>query len=196
MGVKYFLGLDISLSSTGVSIIDGDYNYIAKDKIEGTGMFGAERLRILHDNLERFIIENIDPSLIKLACIEGPSYNSNVGNLFEIGEVTGCYKYLISKNNIPYIIATPQQLKKYVLGKALAGKDGGSKKELVILDVYKKFGEEIRDNNIADSYVLSRIAHDFYNLDTMGDELFPYQKEVLTALLKSKRKDNQGVVLS
>lgn len=181
-----FIGLDLSLTGTGVVVIDDYYKIIVREKLE-TPSFGAERLYNLYKQLYRII--STEASDAKLACIEGPSYLSEKGHLFEIGEWTGCVKLILFDLGIKYIVATPQQNKKYVLGKAPAE---GSKKELIILDIYKKFGEEIRENNIADAYVLSRIAHDL-SLDQKG--LPTYQQEVLTAIQKSKRKENIGVLL-
>jgi Holliday junction resolvasome RuvABC endonuclease subunit len=71
------------------------------------------------------------------------------------------------------------QLKKYVSGTGKA-----RKKELIILDVFKNFGEEIRDNNIADAYVLSRIARDY----TSGNNLKKHQEDVIKKL-KNKTKE-------
>lgn len=184
--MQNYLGLDLSLTGTGVSIIDDKYKIISISKLE-TASFGSERLSNLSKQLRSTLSTYSD---IKLACIEGPSYLSEKGHLFEIGEWTGCVKCILFDLGIKYIIATPQQNKKYVLGKA---PKEGSKKELIILDIYKKFGEEIRENNMADAYVLSRIAHD---LDQGSKNLPPYQQEVITAIQKSKRKENIGVLLT
>lgn len=184
--MQSYLGLDLSLTGTGVAIIDSNYTITNISKLE-TAAFGAERLSNLAKQLRSILsVQNN----IKLACIEGPSYLSEKGHLFEIGEWTGCVKCILFDLGIKYIVATPQQNKKYVLGKA---PKEGSKKELIILDIYKKFGEEIRENNMADAYVLSRIAHD---LDIDAKDLPPYQQEVIKAIRQSKRKENIGVLLT
>jgi Holliday junction resolvasome RuvABC endonuclease subunit len=185
--MSYYLGLDLSLTGTGVSIIDDSGALILSEKLS-TESRGAERLYNLYKSLNSYI-QSYSTDIL-LTCIEGPSYLSEKGHLFEIGEWTGCVKMLLYTLDIKYILATPQQLKKYILGKAPVG--GGSKKELVILDVYKKYNVELRDNNIADAYVLSRIAHDYY----LGEQELPtHQMEVMKALAKREKEESKAVVL-
>ena len=84
------------------------------------------------------------------------------------------------------------QLKKYVSGE---GKSKG--KETVLLDIYKNFGEEIRQDDIGDAYVLARIAHD-YHFKYIADgkvELKKYQEEVLGVIYKSYGKIKRGHLL-
>jgi Holliday junction resolvasome RuvABC endonuclease subunit len=43
-------------------------------------------------------------------------------------------------------------IKKFITG------TGTAKKELMLLKVYKKFGEEFQDNNICDAFCLGKLA--------------------------------------
>ena len=86
----------------------------------------------------------------------------------------------------------PLQLKKYVSG---VGKNQG--KSMIMLDVYKNFGEEIRDNDIADAYVLARICRDYYCMVNAGVgelDLKKYQLEVLEKLEQSIEKEDKSLL--
>ena len=178
-----FCGLDLSLTGSGIVVIDQDYNILHKGKLH-VDAYKAERLYLLEGLLLKVLEEY---PKVDMACIESPAYNDK-GKLFEIGEWNGVVKLHLFKRSIPYIVAAPTQLKKYVLGSG----DAEATKDLIILDVFKKFGEEIRENNIADAYVLSRIAHDYMIPD---DDLVFYQKEVLTKIKANKKAETKGKVL-
>lgn len=72
----------------------------------------------------------------------------------------------------PTIVA-PTALKKFVLGKATTGKDK------MILGIYKKWGAEFDDNNLADAYALARVAEAVVKGANLA-----YEREVLNALTK------------
>lgn len=185
-----FLGIDASLTGTGLALINDEY------KIEKT-----LKLTVPHKDIERlFHLENLllpfieDSAKIKLVCIEGPSYQSKDHTLFQLGEWAGIIKLNLFKKGIDVIIAAPSQLKKYISGKF----ESTSKKELVILDIYKYYGEEIRDNDIADAYVVSRLARDYYKRfieNIQDDTLKKSQIEVLKKIRDSKIKDDNTTLL-
>lgn len=180
-GNVLFLGLDISISGTGLVLLDEEYNIYDKTKLS-VSCQGIERLY----HLENLLLKFLDDRSITFSCLEGPSYQSEKGQLFQLGEWAGIVKLNLFKKGIDFIPAAPSQLKKYILGKALKG----SRKELVILDIYKKYGEEIRDNDIADAYVLSRIAGDYYNRYILKQDVDVkvYQNEVLEKIYKKEKE--------
>jgi crossover junction endodeoxyribonuclease RuvC len=159
-----YMGLDLSLSATGAVLIDSEYAILKKEIITSTAR-GTERLYLM----EMSLLDFIDDNKIDLLCIESPAYAAP-GNLHELGKLAGMVELALYKKGINFIYAAPTQLKKYVTGKGIG------EKSIIILDVYKYWGEEIRDNNIADAYVLSRIARDFHLTET---DLKKYQLEVL-----------------
>lgn len=164
-----YLGLDLSLTGSGVVIIDDNYSILFSETLSVKSR-DVERLLFLENKLFNILQDKS----ITIAAIEGPAYQ-DTGRIFELGEWAGVVKLNLYKLSIPYIIVAPMQLKKYVSG---SGKSG--KKELILLDVFKNFGEEIRDNNIADAYVLSRIARDFYYLKNGKEyDIKKYQEDVI-----------------
>lgn len=183
-----FVGIDPSLSGSGIVVIDHNYKIVTTLKLS-TPTVGVERLYHLELKFLEFISDLHDT--INLVCIEGPAFREG-GRLFNLGEWMGVFSLLLYKKSIPTIIATPLQLKKYVSG---VGKNQG--KSVVMLDVFKNFGEEIRDNDIADAYVLARICRDYYFLtqkDHKKLRLKKYQFEVLNKIYESHLQQNKALL--
>lgn len=187
--MNYYLGGDLSLTSSGFVIIDDKYN-IVKSEAFTSKVTGTERLFHLRNRLSDFIEEY--KNNIKLTALENYAYGKasagDGGRVFEIGEWGGIVRLYLFENNYEFILPSPLQIKKYVTGKG----DPKTKKELIILDIYKNYGIELRNNDIADGYILARIAKDFYcnekNLTTP-------QHEVIKALHKSIDEGTIGVFL-
>lgn len=189
---KIYIGIDPSLDGTGICIIDLNYEIIHTEKLS-TPTFGVERLFHLENKLLS-ILEHY-PEL-SYASIESGAFRET-GRLFDLGEWSGVIKLNLFKQNVPIIKVAPLQLKKYISG---VGKNLG--KETIMLDIYKHYGLEIRDNDIADAYVLSRIAHDFSHSLKLEESLTTlslkeYQKDVLKKLKKTwgESDENKGIIL-
>jgi len=178
----YFLGIDPSLTNSGLVFIDDSYAIIDMIKFNVSAT-GVERLFHLQNKL----LEVLDKyTTIRQICVEGPAYRET-GKIFELGQWAGILYLELYKRGIHFTVVAPLQLKKYV---SAIGKNQG--KQVVILDVFKNFGEEIRDNDLADAYVLARIAHDFYGLCNEAElkDIKKYQLEVLNKLFDAEKNKN------
>ena len=156
----------------------------------------AERLQReqkIFDETYNFL-NNKEPDYV---AIEGYSFMGS--NLAIQAEVTGIIglaisKYKILKRNCRILIFTPQSLKKYITGK------GSGQKQLILKEVYKKYGEDIDDDNVADAFVLSQMASEFafmeknkrfrkciksYQIDIFKNLFF--SKNLVKEILKEKR---------
>jgi crossover junction endodeoxyribonuclease RuvC len=180
--VNFFMGIDPSLTGTGLVLINEDYSI--RDMIKlFTPALGVERLFHLQNKL----LEVLDKyTTIRQICVEGPALRET-GRIFDLGQWAGILYLELYKRGIHFTVVAPLQLKKYV---SAIGKNQG--KQVVILDVFKNFGEEIRDNDLADAYVLARIAHDFYGLCNEAElkNIKKYQLEVLNKLFDSEKNKN------
>ena len=153
-----FVGLDLSLTGTGLIIIDSKANLI-KEKVISSNSKDKDEDRI--QQITRSIFKELFDCRtdIQDISIEGISYGSK-GKGF--AELSGLFYYsqIRLKEDFPHIdikIVPPTSLKKYISGK------GNVKKELVILNVYKKFGIEFDNSDLADAYSLARMSLDQYS---------------------------------
>ena len=80
-----------------------------------------------------------------------------------------------TEDDIPWLEVSPSQVKQFATGK------GNANKEVVLQQVYKRWGVEFNDNNQADAYVLAQIGRAY--LSEM-DNLTDFQQKVIRALRK------------
>lgn len=145
--------------------LDPSYNGFAIMVIDENGEIVEQRL-LTSDNdkeIEERILElkkgfEFVPKIIRLhsVCIEGPSYSSNGKFILEMGALHYFLRIFLYEQKVDYKIIAPTTLKKFVSGK------GNSKKDLMLLNVYKKWDKDFDDNNLADAYGLARYALEEY----------------------------------
>jgi Holliday junction resolvasome RuvABC endonuclease subunit len=141
-----FLAIDQSLNHTGYCIFDD--NGVLLDN----GVFEPKTKNIERVfEIKQFLKNKITQYDIKSIAIEGYSFMSGMRSLTGLAELGGMIKLLAYDQTIPVTIIPPTVLKRFITGK------GVGKKELVLLNVYKKFGFDVDNNNIADAYVLGQI---------------------------------------
>lgn len=105
------MGLDLSLTSTGVSV-GGETTVIA------TKLRGAERLfRISLDVLEIAVAKNV-----QIVAIEGYSFASRNSHAHSIGELGGCVRMRLWEKGIPFVEIPPTCRAKFATGKGNASK--------------------------------------------------------------------------
>lgn len=190
--MNLYLGLDISISGTGLVAVDDEYKVVHSIKLSSQEQLrDVERLYFLKQLMQHHLdIIKSQGDVIQCA-LEIPAYQAE-GRLVEIGEITGIEKVELYLAGIPFIRVAPLQLKKYVSGKGVGGKS------LILLDVFKNFKEEFRDDNEADAYVLARIARDFkhYYIDKedMCTHIKGYQQEVLKKLYDTYSKSTKSLL--
>ena len=149
-----FIGLDLSLNGTGVVTLDEEKNVLVQELITSSPKQQMEpRLIGIRDNIIKLID---DPKQPKSVYIEGLSYASVGSSNAELAAIHYLVRIYLYEKNTDFSIVTPPQLKKFVTGK------GNSKKSLMIKNVYKNFGFDTEDDNIADAYGLARMAFEEY----------------------------------
>lgn len=149
------MGLDLSLTGTGVMAVDDQWRIVERrlvtssPKEENTPRLTKIAISIM------LSVGKIRPDLV---VIEGPAFGiSKTTSIFQLGELAGIVKRDLFTTNHPFIIVPPSQLKKFVTGK------GNAKKDLMLLAVHKKYGEDFEDDNLCDAYVLARYGFQFLN---------------------------------
>jgi crossover junction endodeoxyribonuclease RuvC len=145
------VGLDLSLTSTGVAIICGTAVRLAR--IE-PGDKGGDHARI--DRIRSRVWELADGA--NLAVIEGPSYGSVTGKQHERAGLWWIVTRMLWRAGLPYAVVTPSQLKKYATGKG-AGPASGKDKVLAVT-VRRYPMADVDGNDVADALTLAAMAAD------------------------------------
>ena len=167
-----YLGIDQSYTGFGMTFLGEDGSY--QTSVAKFDSMGVTRLL----NIQNYIIENImvkrsTGHVIQATAIEGYAYGSQMANM--LGELGGTVKlslvkaraYMAENACYPYIVS-PSMLKKYATGK------GNVQKNQMLLQVYKKWGVEFKDDNAADSFALAQLIS--------GNAILEYEKEVYDKL--------------
>ena len=153
MKKELFCGIDPSITNTGVTLIDGGFNVIEQQLICTSVQkrpFDTE-LRLIHIVKQLEFLLNYKRDL-KIVNIEGISFGSKGEGVAQLAALNYLIRIFLLQNDILYSEIPPTKLKKFITGK------GQCKKNLILKEVYKKWNVDIDDDNIADSYVLARMA--------------------------------------
>lgn len=149
MGEQFFVGIDHSLINNGLVVLN------KKAEIVDQKSFGSPDSKMLMEKRLLNIMENFKFLLElrpKMVYIEGPAFQASGRAVLEMGALHYLIRIFLFAHKINYKIIAPATLKKFVTGK------GNCKKELILLKVFKKFGVEFEDHNLADAYSLARLA--------------------------------------
>ena len=148
-----YAGIDLSLTNTGLIIIDeaGDIIIQKSIKTSATEIKTSDYTIARIQNIKNKIMEQLLRKNISKVAIEGFSYGSKGSALFQIAYLGYRVREAMLNNDIEFIEPSPSQLKKFVTGK------GNTKKSEVMLQVYKKWGKEFSDDNLADAYTLAQM---------------------------------------
>lgn len=170
---RNYLGLDLSLTSTGMVFLTGDgcvdsFNITTKPKHGHTSF----RIAFIRDEILRLLdtfskVENTP----ELVILEGYAMGVKGGRVFTIGELGGLVKEAFRLRGIDVLIVPPNNLKKFI-GASGAGKDK------VRLELFKHYGLELETNDEVDAAVLS-IMGLHYDLINKGIDVLKYRAESL-----------------
>lgn len=144
----WYLGIDPSLSSTGIALIHSETLEILTYTIKTGSLRAGARLRFIHEQLGKYVPAELQ---VISACVEGYAYGG-LGKLAELAEAGGVVRLFLASREVPYDVVAPAALKKYATG------DAGAEKVDVIRAVNAKHHTTLRDDNQADALVLADIA--------------------------------------
>ena len=145
--LTYFLGIDPSATSTGVTLLGSDGSCETLN-IKPKKLRDCARLQYIATELNNFIQDKT----IKLCVYESPSYGSTHKE-FILGEALGVIKLTVTNLSIPMLPAAPTQLKKYLCGSGSASKKAMISKAL-------ELGCPSKQEDICDSYSAALLAKD------------------------------------
>jgi len=144
------VGLDLSLTGTGIADTHGLTRVLKTGGLEGMGRI---------EYIRRAILDNLTPS-VDAVFIEGYSFGSQ-WNLAQLGELGGVVKLTIWTLGIVYYTIAPNSLKKFATG------NGRATKEEVVANARERLGYEGYDNNAADALWLWTLGRAYLGDDTV-----------------------------
>jgi len=150
--MSLIVGIDPSLTSTGIVVLRGGEVELAETIKTKSNYSLIHRVSVIYRAITN-IVEGLTTDLI---VIEGFSYGSKGRAVFDIAylgwRIREELERLRVQNGIPWLDVPPAQLKKFATGK------GTANKEVIMQQVYKRWGVEASDNNVADAFVLAQIG--------------------------------------
>lgn len=135
MSAPNVVGLDLSITATGIAYNDGSTATVTTRANKGD-----DRL----NTIEAMV--SMATAGCSLAVIEGPVVRSSAAVV--IGMVHGVVRAGLMAWDVPYAIVPPATLKKYATGK------GNADKTAMTLALYKRTGLELADDNQVDAWWL------------------------------------------
>ena len=164
MEYSQIIGLDLSLTGTGISVLT---NLGAKTNVVKTS--SKQPMMDRYKQILASVLATADVGT-SLYIIEGYSFgsfmkSSSLSNLMELG---GIIKYELSLKGAPFYVVPPTVLKKFITGK------GNAKKEDMKLALYKKYEFEFETSDEADAFALSILGAGIIKLKT------PYTQNQIT----------------
>ena len=144
------LGLDLSLTETGW--------YALAPGIEEGGVLkpgdklrGVARLRWLRRELCSVLAHCNKLQSIERVVVEGYAFGAK-NRREEMGEWGGVARLVLADANLTTFTMQPTSLKQFVTGK------GNAQKDEMMLQIFKRWGREFANNNVADAFALSAVA--------------------------------------
>jgi crossover junction endodeoxyribonuclease RuvC len=138
------LGLDLSLTATGWCNA-GDW-LLEWGVHQTKKLRGMERLAMLQNAIQE------QARLADLVIIEDFAFGAKGQAVYEIAGLGYLVRYWLWKNQKPFIVVAPTQLKKFACGK------GNADKQVILREVFRRWGHVIDDDNAADAFILSQIG--------------------------------------
>jgi len=170
------VSLDLSLVATGVTVLTDNRSesFLIKSKRPKDNTPTNELIRIL--NIIKEIDSHVVGKNIDLVCIEGMAFcTRNTSALIQLGVLNYFVRHLCYKHNIKFCIIAPTTAKRFATGR------GNSKKDEIMLEVYKRWKKSFSDDNLCDSFVLAKIGQALLDKD---EKITKTQQEVINLLKK------------
>jgi len=105
------IGLDLSLTSTGVAVESDTFTVKSKLRSE-------PRL----DEISTTLLELFDDAVNPVGIIEGYAFSKRATQAFSLGELGGVVKTRLFQNGYPFILVAPAARAKFATGRGNAGK--------------------------------------------------------------------------
>lgn len=157
---KIIAGIDPSLRSTGVVVIDDKGNIIEQKLIKDKLLRGADRLIKIKNEVSDILERN----KVDIVAIEGFSFGSFGRSVFDLGGLGWILRVLLKEKNYKTFDISPSSLKSFII-------KGNADKSMMMETVYHNYGISFSDDNLCDAFALSRMVL------ALGDETSKFSEK-------------------
>ena len=149
LGLRSF-GIDLSTTATGLVALQASGGpqptLLGEWEITAPKLDGIARHKYIVTKVMT-LLHQFEPDQI---VVEGYSLNfKNAASVVPLCEIGGILRLMLVLDKLTWLDPSAGELKGFATGK------GNSPKEIVMLNVYKRWGFEASSNNVADAYVLA-----------------------------------------
>ena len=172
------LGLDLSLVGSGLIILKNGKitkQRLIKSKptLDGRPIDELKRIKKIVEEIETIIAEDLPT----IAVIEGLAFMvRNATALVQLAALNYFTRSMLMDYHVPFVIVAPTSLKKFITGSGVA------KKDVIILEIFKRYGISILNDNEADAYSLAQVG--LCLLGGNSKAITKFQEETLSLLRK------------
>jgi len=147
------MGLDLSANASGVVLLEANGTKVPccvlEKEIVPKKLAGMARVVFVATEIMTLIHEH-KPNRI---CMEGYSLNlKNATSVIPLVEIGGAIRLMMYLDGLTWLDPRAGQVKEFATGK------GNSAKDLVMMNVLKRWSHESKSNNTADAYVCAAIG--------------------------------------
>ena len=149
------MGVDSS-TKTGLVCLSDDPKFFFSTELEAKKMNGFERLAWFRTAIDK-LVNTYKPDI---CVIENYGF-ANSHSLVPLVEIGTTIRMVFHDRKIPIVNIAPTSLKSFVCS------SGNAKKEMMILEAYKRWGFQAATNNIADAYGLAKVGQYLLGLENV-----------------------------
>ena len=152
---KFIIGVDVSLTSTGIAVVDNMAKIHSVDHIK-TSPNKADHTRI--DYIVDQFFERLRPYINDHTrfVFEAFAFSRNSGKAFTRAEVAGIIKYKLRQDEYDIIAVSPSALAKEIAGNGRCGKDG------MMQAVFRKYNFYTKISDEADALAAAMYGHKLF----------------------------------
>lgn len=162
-----FVGIDPS-TKTGFVALDDLGNVLRAKELTGTGSQDPKRMVTLIDE----IVRHLQPE--DVICIESPAMHAQGNAVGFMWGLAHGIRMALHRRGWQYSDVAPTAVKKFATGR------GNTKKDEMVLPIFKRWGFEHSSDNVRDAFVLAQIALTLKG--KMAAQITKTQWEVLEAI--------------
>lgn len=170
------VGLDMSLTGTGFCIKQGSKITVETIKTDTkTCVDDLARLKHIVGEVMKRI-----PQGTAMICIEDfftPANAFQIGSAIKLAMLGAAIRLALYDAKHPFYIIAPSQVKKYVTG------SGAAQKSIIVREVFKRYGLEVKDDNQADACAMAHLAD---SVCFLPEDAPKYQVEVVKKVINER----------